>query len=399
MKIVIAVSERDLELAEAQSNLLLKQGGLSQHTCLLVTAPSIPSFDTKNIVNNLQKAFGSFEHLKLEGAVQEKGHSNPDVARIIAKNHMFQATVRHLDATGNSIEWYWFEPDCVPLTERWADEIARDYLMSSVSGRVFMGKTLFKAELQNKNGENVIKEYPDQPYMMKSGVYPPTLSRYSTLWSTARTIPWELSMQWETARTHTDLGKVAHNPNTVKYEKTGPGQLSCTVLGQYTRAKNTTNITPDQLVFHGCKDTTIIDMVLSGELFAEGTPVRTVGSVIDKLTPATTPTPTEVVADRTATPTFTAPDVKVAVERLQSAIEAGNADLEAKVTKKVDTSAFDAAEAEFLKSIGVETPVVAKVETLVAEPEPAAAPTPTPTAKKKAKPAPTGGLSIENSTK
>lgn len=263
MKIIIPVSERDITLATALSELLVLQGGLGAHHGVLLTAPNVTSRDGE-IASNLQRAFGKFTRVPLEGGITEVGGpQHPFQPHVYAANQMFQSAVRYLANTDNQEEWYWFEADNVPLKERWADELSRDYLTSIALKRPFMGKVLPLAIYENKEGVVTIKEDIAQPYMMGSGIYPARFDRYSQLWKSAKSIPWDVSCQWEIVPKVTDTPKLLHNHSTKEYKKLDSNTFSCNLVAMPSRSKTEVTIPDEALVFHGCKDTSLVDIVKS----------------------------------------------------------------------------------------------------------------------------------------
>lgn len=263
MKIIIPVSERDITLATALSELLVLQGGLGAHHGVLLTAPNVTSRDGE-IASNLQRAFGKFTRVPLEGGITEVGGpQHPFQPHVYAANQMFQSAVRYLANTDNQEEWYWFEADNVPLKERWADELSRDYLTSIALKRPFMGKVLPLAIYENKEGVVTIKEDAAQPYMMGSGIYPARFDRYSQLWKSAKSIPWDVSCQWEIVPKVTDTPKLLHNHSTKEYKKLDSNTFSCNLVAMPSRSKTEVTIPDEALVFHGCKDTSLVDIVKS----------------------------------------------------------------------------------------------------------------------------------------
>lgn len=263
MKIIIPVSERDLTLATALSELLVLQGGLGAHHGVLLTAPNVTSRDGE-IASNLQKAFGTFTRVPLEGGITEVGGpQHPFQPHVYAANQMFQSAVRYLASINNQDEWYWFEADNVPLNERWADELARDYLTSTALRRPFLGKVLPLAIYENKEGSVTIREDAAQPYLMGSAIYPPRVEQYSQLWKAAKSIPWDVTCQWEFVPKSTDTPKLVHNHSTKEYKQVDKNKYTCKLVAEPSRSKTEVVIPDEALVFHGCKDTSLIDIVKS----------------------------------------------------------------------------------------------------------------------------------------
>lgn len=263
MKIIIPVSERDLALATALSELLVLQGGLGAHHGILLTAPNVTSKDGE-IASNLQKAFGTFTRIPLAGGITEVGGpQHPFQPHVYAANQMFQTAVRWLANSNNTDEWYWFEADNVPLKERWADELSRDYLNSVAIKRPFLGKILPLAIYENKEGTITIREDAAEPYMMGSGIYPPRFDAYSQLWDKAKSIPWDVTCKWEITPRATDTNKILHNHSTKEYKKLDNNTYQCKLVSQPSRSKTEVVIPEETLVVHGCKDTSLIDIVKS----------------------------------------------------------------------------------------------------------------------------------------
>jgi hypothetical protein len=264
MKIIIPVSERDLSLATALSELLVQQGGLGAHHGVLLTAPNVTARDGE-IASNLQKAFGTFTRVPLEGGITEVGGpQHPFQPHVYAANQMFQSAVRWLANIDNRDEWYWFEADNIPLKERWADELARDYFNSAALKRPFLGKVLPLAIYENKEGSVTIREDAAQPYMMGSGIYPPRFEQYSQLWKSAKSIPWDVTCQWEIVPKATATDKIVHNHSTKGYKMdVEKGKYTCQLVSEPSRSKTEITIPDTALVFHGCKDTSLLDIVKS----------------------------------------------------------------------------------------------------------------------------------------
>lgn len=270
MKIVIAVSDRDKHLAEAQAELIAKQGGVGAHSCLLVVAPNM-QHRIGAIASNLQRAFPSVDILQLTSGVNEPSDKSSPFSHVIPANQMFQAAINYLIERGNRNPIYWFEPDCVPVAEVWADELARDWLHTHAMGKQFLGHFCKKILIERVNGEISLKEI-DENYMMGSGIYPHDLPRYSTLWKAAKTTPFDVMMQWETSRRGEHTDKILHNHATNNYKVVQPmtddqpAILSCDVIHSWGRSKKEITVTKDTKVIHGCKDTSLAEIIKNGGL-------------------------------------------------------------------------------------------------------------------------------------
>lgn len=263
MKIVHPVSERDLSLATAQSELLLKFGHLAAHTGVLLLAPSVAS-KADAIQNNLKQAYGQFELVQLAGGITEVGGSqNPFQPHVVAANQMFKSIVKHFIATDNDKEWFWMEADVCPLQDRWADELQRDYLTSIAFGKPFLGSVVAGVEFtRDAEGEFVIREDPASPFMVGAGLYPARVDRYSALWKTALNTPWDALMRWEVKLAGcTNSTKIVHNHSTRNYKLVGKNELTCEILSRPSRSKTEISLPPEALLLHGCKDLSLTSII------------------------------------------------------------------------------------------------------------------------------------------
>lgn len=283
MRIAIAVNKHDLQLAEAQSELIKKQGGLAAHQVILFVSREVSHLDG-DICNNYKKTAGRFERVVLNIGKDRSHFENHMFPHVPLANLTFQAAFRHLLKTPSNEEVYWFEPDCVPLDERWADEFSRDYLHAQAMRRFFLGRFLPRVNVvtrtDRKTGE-VTRELvpaPGETYMMGSGIYPAKLNQYSALWDKALINPWDATMQWETTRAGENTNKILHNHATTNYkvgalgDRKTPTVLTCDVINDFAHSNEELHVPYDALVIHGCKDTSLIDLVASGGLRKQKAP-------------------------------------------------------------------------------------------------------------------------------
>lgn len=261
MKVVIAVNKKDIAQAERLSELFLHQGGLKGHSCVLIPAPSVAAI-SNHLYENLTKAFGACARHVPASISEHQGAT-------LAANQMWQAAVRYMRDTQNVEEWYWFEPDCVPLNERWADEIARDYLHAQAQRKFFLGKLVQLATPQS-DGTMDIDGSPNGTYMVGTGVYPARLDAFrpqrslppSPLWSLAKQTPWDVLTRLEVVPNAAPTEKIFHNWGTKNYKYHGDGKFTCDLAVTPTRSTSEFTIPPTTLVIHGCKDTSLIDILM-----------------------------------------------------------------------------------------------------------------------------------------
>ena len=265
MKIVIPVSNRDLHLAEAQSELLSKQGGLAAHEALIVH-PYAMEFKLGPLLSNLKNVFSKVEVVELPFADEDDNINHPQ-PHVINANMMFKHTVMHLQTTGNAVEWFWFEPDCAPLVEGWADAFVRQYRTAVGQGKQYLGKILPGADFRKEGKVWKIVEDPTQQFMVGAGIYPYNLADVAKTWKHAGQVPFDRYMQWEVIPHAQNTDSIVHNHGTQNYEVSKDGKsLTCELASTPSRSSKTLTLPPEALVVHGCKDTSLIKLILAGEI-------------------------------------------------------------------------------------------------------------------------------------
>lgn len=263
MKVIFPISESDLELSEAQTNLIKALGGVREHEAVILPSPLI-SHKIKKVRDNLEEAFHNVGVIPVKDSdineVQKAGRTH-----IYQANQMFQLAVRYLAAQGNTNEWYWFEPDCTPLKESWLDELAREYLMSAATGALFLGVRIPRVEYVLQDDGSMVPKIPDidrAPMMVGTGIYPYNLHNLTSEWRHAKQIPFDFAMGdfiFPKRGKHTN--KIVHNLGTAEYIHKEGNIFSCKNIKGSVLSREVITIGDDAVVLHGCKDTTMIDYI------------------------------------------------------------------------------------------------------------------------------------------
>lgn len=277
MKIVIPVSKRDIHLADGLAKLFAKQGGLLQHKCLLVVPPSLKGH-TGKLASELKPSFQELEVYQIEGSINEPDteESSP-FEHVIPANQMFQQTWLYLISKKNRDPIYWFEPDNTPTDGRWADELARDTFHASSYGKQALGAFLKVAKIKTVGGHILAERDLHEEYMMGSSIYPADIRSISNLWLKAVKTPFDVMMRWEMKRGALHTNKIINNHATKNYKVVEPfignkpATLSCDVINKWAVSSETVIVTKETLVIHGCKDNSLQDIILNGDLFKENT--------------------------------------------------------------------------------------------------------------------------------
>lgn len=265
MKIVIPVSNRDIHLAEAQAELLAKQGGLAAHTALLVH-PYAMYYKLGPILSHLKNVFSKVETAELPFADVDYDPAAPQ-PHVVNANQMFKYTVLHLKTVKNTEEWFWFEADCVPLIEGWADAFVRQYRSAVGNGKIYLGKILPGANFQKEGKVWKIIEDPQSQFMVGAGIYPHNLADVSKLWKHAGAVPFDRYMQWETIPLAQNTNSILHNHGTQEYQISKDGKsLVCELASTPSRSSKSLVVPKDTLVIHGCKDTSLLSLASEGSI-------------------------------------------------------------------------------------------------------------------------------------
>lgn len=163
--------------------------------------------------------------------------------------------------TENTQPWFWMEMDCVPLKKDWPTLLEKEY---RTYGKPFLGTVDKTVEITT----DMLRVYVGE-HLQGTAVYPPKLHEFCTVWEYVDRIPkaFDVLCQWETVpQTHrskliqqgfrTINYKISFDPFKIKGEDNGDLDGVATY---------DTPLTTEAVVHHGCKDTSLSDIVTSEE--------------------------------------------------------------------------------------------------------------------------------------
>lgn len=239
MLIVIPIYSKDVALAEKLSELIATQGGVQDHTCLVVCGLDAKG-QLDKVIEHLRTAFADVKVFQLD---------NEDAGEWpVPHNHMFARTVEHLRNTGNREKWYLFGVDSTPLRPTWLDEMELEY---NSNQKPFMGVAL-KSPPGGINGDG-------GEFIAGSAIYPPDFHRRSLLWQYLTTTdPWDVYLRWEVRPGAHVTEKIVFNWKSENYRYSPDGRIICDGVG---KDSITDPITKETAVVHGCKDGSLIDLL------------------------------------------------------------------------------------------------------------------------------------------
>lgn len=150
------------------------------------------------------------------------------------KNATFQNFVRHLDSIGNKESFFWWEPDATPLKKGWLTAIDDEHKRG---GKPFTGFV-----------------YDQIGFMDCVGVYPPNFMDYSpTTGMLCRAAPWDRC-------TGAEIMQHVHRANDLF-------QMVHDIDGfPPTFTSDLSSIRKDAVLFHKCKDGTLIEQLSKGAI-------------------------------------------------------------------------------------------------------------------------------------
>lgn len=174
----------------------------------------------------------------LELAAPMKGHCNSITCHRItctiegkwpqSPNQMFCTVAKQMSML--HLPWLWLEPDAVPLCPQWLDILEAEYRKQ---GKPFMG------------GLSV----SPKPHLSGIAIYPPDVKRYNPAMTVATTLPFDYCNPQATMKQAHVTPLIQHVWSVVN------GHTVPTFL----EASDLSIIKPEAVLFHRCKDGTLID--------------------------------------------------------------------------------------------------------------------------------------------
>lgn len=240
MKFVIPVSQSDVHLLPKTVVAFKHLGGWKNHSILLAGSPSCAP-QCAAAAQELKEVCGSVQHESISS-----DHAGGWPA---ACNKHFYDTVVILERMGNQVPWMWFELDCTPIRANWQDILETAYNRAKTP---FMGHVRPTAE--------VTKPPEKGSHMVGAGIYPANFGQIAAAEYRAmpKNLPFDIYLRWRVTRSGvTNTPLIAHAHNTHEYTHRA-GNLE-PVEGMQIPVKKV-------VVVHGCKDGTLVDLLMGGSL-------------------------------------------------------------------------------------------------------------------------------------
>lgn len=245
MLLVIPVSKADAHLANDLVSLMKLLGPYSHHDLLVIGAHEV-SGDVNRVREALAPMFkSSSAHLfmcPVEGWPQ-------------GPNHYFRAAVSHIfERSTLNQPWYWFELDNTPLKPGWLDALQTEYNLSQA---VYMGakQATFYSDA---DGKLVINGY----HMCGTAIYPKDFTDRSSLWRFENGVAFDVWIQWEVLPQLHDTPLMQHNWKTIRYRRENGVIVSDNFDMPHPDLHTNKPITEQAVVCHGCKDGSLVKLLL-----------------------------------------------------------------------------------------------------------------------------------------
>lgn len=188
--------------------------------------------------------------------IDEQGFSYPASA-----NWMWTTCARTIGTTLNE-PWLWMEPDAVPMVPEWMDRIEDEY---KASGKAFLLNKVVTPTRSHNSGV---------------GVYPGRVVNYTDrLWQVHNT-PWDVFFA-EDFTPHTHHTKLIHDKFFEVWDDPKSGSPV------FPAQESLLKIEPEAVLFHRCKDSTLMDRIRE----SRGGVISTRGEIIPSEIAGASPAP------------------------------------------------------------------------------------------------------------
>jgi len=164
MRLVIPVSQADVDLLPSFVSVLRHLGPLRGHDVTFIPAPSVVAEATQAARDLEMLAPGRVTVVPL--------NEEPVGGWPLAPNQHFKATAGILDRMNNQSPWFWCELDNTFLVPNALDLLENEYQQqANEHGKIFLG-TIVPTRLIDPAGA-VVENHPEYaPHMVGSGIYP-----------------------------------------------------------------------------------------------------------------------------------------------------------------------------------------------------------------------------------
>jgi hypothetical protein len=258
MKIALPISDSDKHLLEPLLDLLCHFGKLANHSFTL--APAFSQREAAQVAaDRLRQVCDNVDVLDLEFEGDGSWPQSP--------NKHWALTMQAIHAKGNKEPVFWMELDCTPIDSNWADALDNEWRRGR---KAHCGLVLPKPSV----GPNKVLFYEaDDLFLMGCSIYNPRMldnpmlrPMFQNLLTGAHGEAWDFYLRGHLRKDgwhHTDL--ICDRWNTENYRYEGP-KLVCDARKTDVTHQDYKNADCSKAVLiHGCKDSSLARLILSGE--------------------------------------------------------------------------------------------------------------------------------------
>jgi len=232
MLVVFPVCTKDFDLARSQLRWLVELGGHGAHQALILASANLDDAKARELYQLVKNAGFGTTHV-----IRQRDQDADRRGWPAGPNDMFKTAVEWV--RGNArCPWFWCEPDAVPQSKGWVDALDAGYKQG---GKPYMGT------LGPETGGA-------GRHLTGTAVYPPDVLAYNRNSVRANLRP--ILQPFDTVDPHLTLA-VAHLTNLIQHvwSDTPPDGPPWT----FPTKASLHRICPEAVVFHRCKDGTLIE--------------------------------------------------------------------------------------------------------------------------------------------
>jgi hypothetical protein len=253
MLLFIPVTRADYHLATPLLRLFDALGGIGNHTVVVAVAKEgVPAVDADHILHTASKLGDKVYPMQLADVIE---YGWPRNANFIFQEAAMTMAVNK--AYGEKC-WYFFELDNCPTKPGWLDELQAEY---DYRARPCMG--VINVTTRSRSGGD---NYEDGKHLVGAGIYPPNLFSIASVTKHLHILgdPFDVALQHQVVPLTWATGMIQHNWSTKEYKLDGD-KATCENAKDrpaskvYAQPVNLGDRGP--LVVHGCKDTSLIQIV------------------------------------------------------------------------------------------------------------------------------------------
>lgn len=229
MLVILPFCARDKVQAVRLAEWIKTLGGVEKHDCILAIHKDT---DATGVIEPLTESFLRIASFTItdEMIVEREQHA-------YAANVMWKRTINHVADMNESQPFLWLEPDAVPLSASWLDDIAAEY---KAAGKPFLHDLVVHRGRRSNSG---------------CGIYPAKVRDYTDrLWELSD-VSWDVHL-YEDFAPKTAYTKLIQDIGFLPDSETlptFPDQASLSLLR------------PGAVLFHRCKDETLIDRLFESK--------------------------------------------------------------------------------------------------------------------------------------